>query len=136
MHTLEFLHTFWIFEIYTIICSHSYYTQGLGDFSDFWGVSVIDQKVGPFLSNFLTNELQPNCLKLCCLSSLFPVDRFICHLVDTNNNYHVDKENLTFCKAWFEIIIFIHWFMKFAVKKPGNVTSIIMIPKKFTHLIH
>ena len=32
---------------------------GVGDFSDFWWVSVIDQKVGPFLSNFLTNEMQP-----------------------------------------------------------------------------
>ena len=44
MHTLKFSFTFWIFEIYTIICSNSYYTQGLGDFSDFCGVSVIDQK--------------------------------------------------------------------------------------------
>ena len=43
MHTLEFLHAFWIFEIYTIICSHSYYTQGLWDFPDFCGVLVIDQ---------------------------------------------------------------------------------------------
>ena len=71
-----------------------------------------------------------NCLKLCCLSSLFSGDRFICHLVDTNNNYHVDKENLNFCKAWFEIIFFIHWFVKFSIKKPEDVISIIMIPKK------
>ena len=116
MHTLKNLHTFWIFEIYTIICSHSYYTQGLGDFSDFWGVSVIDQKVRPM-------SCSQNCLKLCCSSSLFPVD-------------HVDKENLTFCKAWFEIIIVIHWFVKFDIKKPGNVILIIVIPKKFTYLIH
>ena len=44
MHTLEFFNTFWIFEFYTIICSHSYYTQGLGDFSDFCGDRIIDQK--------------------------------------------------------------------------------------------
>ena len=43
MHTLKYFYTFWIFEIYTIICSYSYYTQGLWDFPDFCGVLVIDQ---------------------------------------------------------------------------------------------
>ena len=44
MHTLELFYTFFFFFIYTIICSNSYYTQVLRDFSDFCGDRIIDQK--------------------------------------------------------------------------------------------
>ena len=70
MHTLEFLYTFGIFEFYTIICSHSYYTQGLRDFETFGGVSVIGQKVKTFVSKFLTNELQPKLPQIVLLEQL------------------------------------------------------------------
>ena len=38
MHTLETLHTFWIFEFYTIICSHSYVSMVWGISDNFGGI--------------------------------------------------------------------------------------------------
>ena len=38
MHTLELVHTFWIFEFYTIICSHSYVSVVCGISDSFVGI--------------------------------------------------------------------------------------------------
>ena len=83
MHTLEFLYTFGIFEFYTIICSHSYYTQGLRDFETFGGgfsnwsksknfcVKIFDQ--------WAAAKIASNCV---AWAAWF-------QYTDTNNNYHV-----------------------------------------------
>ena len=38
MHTLELVHTFWFFEFYTIICSHSYVSVVWGISESFVGI--------------------------------------------------------------------------------------------------